>query len=174
MDTTNNVFDHNIGTLVILPTLGQEAMSVAFELRWMLVSLFVFMLIDTAFSYAEHVKNVHEKKEKDEAWTMSSCIRRFGGKIGTYLSFLIIGCFLGLSCFEHIGWCDHMTSSAIGAGIGLLCEVVSISGHYLHLKNVYIRLSPVKILRSVIIAWVKSKSEAVGEALEEELEIEKK
>lgn len=174
MDSTNNVFNFPIGTLVILPTLGQEAMSVVFELRWMLVAIFTFMLIDTAFSYAEHIKNVHENKAKETEWTSSGCVRRLGGKVGTYLSFLIIGCFLGLSCFEPLGWCNHVMSSAIGALVGLACEVVSIGGHYLHIKNIYVSLSPTRFVRSIIIALVRAKSDTVGDALEKELKIEKK
>lgn len=153
--------------------MGQEAIGAIVDLRWMLAALFVFMLIDTAYSYAEHVMLEHIG-EKTPPWTCSSAIRRFGGKIGTYLSFLIIGCLMGLAFTEPFGLCSHIITSAIGAAIGLACEVVSIVGHYLHLRGIYITLSPTKIFKSLIVSYVESKSERVGKTIEEELVIERK
>lgn len=171
METTNHVFNFPLGTIILMSTFGQEAIGAIYDLRWMLVTLFILMLFDTAFSYAEHIKDLHEGK-KDDDWSCSGAIRRFGGKMGTYLSFLIIGCLVGLSFTEPFGYVNHIVTSAIGAGIGILCDTISIAGHWLHLKGIYITLSPTRIVRSLIIAYVKSKNDYVGEVVEEELNIE--
>lgn len=173
MESTNNVFNFPFGTIVLLPTMGQEALGVAFDMRWMLVGLMFLMIIDTFYSYAEHVMNEHQGKKVDP-WTTSSCLRRFGGKIGTYLSFLVIGCFIGLAITEPLGSVSHIYTSAVGALLGFACEIFSIGGHYLHLKGIYVTLSPAKFIRSIIVAYVKSKSEEVGAVVEEELIIENK
>ena len=173
MDAANNVFNFPFCAIVLVSTMGQEALGAIVDLRWMLAAIILLMTIDTAYSYAEHVKDEHQGKTTDK-WSTSGALRRFGGKIGTYLSFLIIGCIVGLAFTEPVHLCDHVATSAIGASFAIVCEVLSIAGHYLHLKDVYITLSPTKIIKSVIVGYVEQKSETVGKTLEKELKIEHK
>lgn len=171
MDATNNVFNFPLGAIILTSIMGQEAIGAIIDLRWMLAAILVLMIIDTAYSYAEHVKDVHQGKKTDD-WSASGALRRFGGKIGTYLSFLIIGCIIGLAFTEPANICTHIVTSAYGAAIGMLCEVLSIAGHYLHLHDIYITLSPTRFVKSIIISYVESKSERVAKTLNHELKIE--
>lgn len=173
MDAANNVFNFPLGAVILTSVMGQEAIGAIVDLRWMLVAIVLLMTIDTAYSYAEHVKDEHENKSTDK-WSTSGALRRFGGKIGTYLSFLIIGCIVGMAFTEPVGLCNHIATSAVGAGVGILCEVISIIGHYLHLKNVYVTLSPTKFVKSIIVGYVEEKSQRVGRTLNTELKIEHK
>lgn len=173
MDATGNVFNFPLGAIVLTSVFGQEAIEAVIDLRWMLLAIIILMIIDTAYSYAEHVKDEHEGKQVAQ-WSTSGALRRFGGKIGTYLSFLIIGCVIGLAFTEPLGYATHVTTSAWGASYGLVCEILSIGGHVLHLRNIYIQLSPTKLIRSLIISYVSDKSDIVGRTLEKELKIEKK
>ena len=171
MEAANNVFNFPLGAIILMSVMGQEAIGAIIDLRWMLAAILLLMAIDTAYSYAEHIKDEHDGK-KTEKWSTSGALRRFGGKIGTYLSFLIIGCIVGLAFTEPVGWSNHIVTSAFGAGFGILCEVISIIGHYLHLHNVYVTLSPTKFIKSVIVSYVEDKSERVGKTLNNELKIE--
>lgn len=170
METTNHVFNFPFAAIVLIPTIGQEAIEAIYDLRWMLITILVLMVIDTCYAYAEHVKDEHTGKKVTQ-WSSSGALRRFGGKMGTYLSFLIIGCLIGLAFTEPTGYCSHIVTSAYGASLAIVCEVLSVCGHYLHLRNIYVTLSPTKVIRSAIIAYCKAKNPTIGETLEKELHI---
>lgn len=173
MDAANNVFNFPFCSIILMSTMGQEALGAIIDLRWMLAAILLLMAIDTAYSYAEHVKDEHRGVSTDK-WSTSGALRRFGGKIGTYLSFLIIGCIVGLAFTEPVGLCDHVVTSAFGAGLGILCEIISIGGHYLHLRDIYVTLSPTSFIKSLIVSYVEEKSARIGKTLEDELIIEHK
>lgn len=147
------------GKAVVLGTMGGEALSALFDLRWMLVLIVVLIVADFWFG-------VSESLHKHEHFRFSRAGRRTCNKAVDYITYLILGSVLGLAIFEPLGWATHTTTAAIGLGFGCVWEVDSIVGHVCELHGVKNKFS----VKRLIIAIIKKKDANVGEAVEEVLE----
>lgn len=147
------------GKAVVLGTMGGEALSALFDLRWMLVLIVVLIVADFWFG-------VSESLHKHEHFRFSRAGRRTCNKAVDYITYLILGSVLGLAIFEPLGWATHTTTAAIGLGFGCVWEVDSIVGHVCELHGVKNKFS----VKRLIIAIIKKKDAYVGEAVEEVLE----
>ena len=147
------------GKAVVLGTMGGEALSALFDLRWMLVLIVVLIVADFWFG-------VSESLHKHEHFRFSRAGRRTCNKVVDYITYLILGSVLGLAIFEPLGWATHTTTAAIGLGFGCVWEVDSIVGHVCELHGVKNKFS----VKRLIIAIIKKKNADVGEAVEEVLE----
>lgn len=147
------------GKAVVLGTMGGEALSALFDLRWMLVLIVVLIVADFWFG-------VSESLHKHEHFRFSRAGRRTCNKAVDYITYLILGSVLGLAIFEPLGWATHTTTAAIGLGFGCVWEVDSIVGHVCELHGVKNKFS----VKRLIIAIIKKKDADVGEAVEEVLE----
>lgn len=147
------------GKAVVLGTMGGEALSALFDLRWMLVLIVVLIVADFWFG-------VSESLHKHEHFRFSRAGRRTCNKAVDYITYLILGSVLGLAIFEPLGWATHTTTAAIGLGFGCVWEVDSIVGHVCELHGVKNKFS----VKRLIIAIIKKRDADVGEAVEEVLE----
>ena len=147
------------GKAVVLGTMGGEALSALFDLRWMLVLIVVLIVADFWFG-------VSESLHKHEHFRFSRAGRRTCNKAVDYITYLILGSVLGLAIFEPLGWTNHVVTAAVGLGFGCVWEVDSIAGHVCALHGVKNKFS----VKRLIIAIIKKKDADVGEAVEEVLE----
>lgn len=147
------------GKLLIVSTMGTEALSALFDLRWMLVAVVVLIVADLWFGLSESLQ-----KHKD--FRFSRAGRRTCNKAVDYITYLIVGAVVGLAIFEPLGWATHTTTAAVGLGFGCVWEVDSIMGHVCALHGVQWKFSVKKLL----IALIKRKSPDLGEAVEEAME----
>lgn len=141
---------------------GGEAIGVLYDLRWMLVLIVVLVLSDFWFGVSD---SLHKKME----FRFSRAGRRTCNKLVDYLTYLLVGALVGLGITEPLGWATHTTTAAIGLGFGCIWEIDSIMGHVCSLHDVK---HPISVKR-LIISIIKSRSEQIGEAVEEVIEGDK-
>lgn len=144
------------GKAIVVGTMGGEALSALYDLRWMLVLIVVLILADFWFG-------VSESLNKREHFRFSRAGRRTCNKAVDYITYLILGSVLGLAIFEPLGWATHTTTAAVGLGFGCVWEMDSIVGHVCALHGIRNRFS----VKRFIIALLKKKDDDVGEAVEE-------
>lgn len=147
----------------LVGTMGGEAMSALYDLRWMLVFIVVLILADFWFGVSESLK-------KNEHFRFSRAGRRTCNKGVDYLTYLLVGALLGMAIFEPLGWATHTTTAAIGLGFGCVWEIDSIIGHACALHGVKNKFS----VKRFIILLIKKKDREVGDALDEALQEENK
>ena len=144
------------GKAIVVGTMGGEALSALYDLRWMLVLIVVLILADFWFGVSESLR-------KREHFRFSRAGRRTCNKGVDYLTYLMLGSVLGLAIFEPLGWATHTTTAAVGLGFGCVWEMDSIVGHVCALHGIRNRFS----MKRFIIALLKKKDDDVGEAVEE-------
>lgn len=135
MDTTTKA--------VAWGVMGSEALTVLYDLRWMLVLIVVLVVADFWFGVSESLK-------KNKEFRFSRAGRRTCNKVIDYLTYLLIGAVLGLALFEPLELCDHTVSAAIGLGLGCLWEIDSIIGHVCALHGMSNPFSVKKILIAIL------------------------
>lgn len=138
---------------------GGEALSVLFELRWMLVLIVVLILSDFWFGVSDSLKN---KKE----FRFSRAGRRTCNKLVDYLTYLLIGTLIGMGITEPLGWASHTVTAAVGLGFGCIWEIDSIIGHVCSIHGVKHNLS----VKRLIIAYLRTKNSDIAEAVEDAIE----
>lgn len=135
MDTTTKA--------VAWGVMGSEALTVLYDLRWMLVLIVVLVVADFWFGVSESLK-------KNKEFRFSRAGRRTCNKVIDYFTYLLIGAVLGLALFEPLELCDHTVSAAIGLGLGCLWEIDSIIGHVCALHGMSNPFSVKKILIAIL------------------------
>ena len=168
--------NHTLGTAAITwGVFANEALNSLYDLRWMLVLMVVLILTDFWWGWSEckmHYLAAKTKREKEKyKFHFSAAGRRTLNKLVDYMTYLLVGCVIGLAVTEPLGLCTHNVTAAIGVGFGCLFELSSIIGHICVVKGVNIKID----FKALIVALLKHKSEALGEIAEESIEtIEKK
>ena len=143
-----------------LLVMGGEARDALFDLRWMLALIAVMIIADFWFGVADSVN------KRGEDFHFSRAGRRTLGKATEYVMYLVVGSILGKAIFEPMGICSHVVVAAVALSFAVLWEADSIIEHVCSLHNITTRFS----VKRFILALIKRKSPAVGEALEETLE----
>lgn len=174
----------NLGNKGILwSVFGGEMVAVAFELRYMIILAAILILADLWWGHSDTMKRYREAEAVGDKvlmekyrWKKSRAIRRTANKSVDYITFLLIGAFMGLAITEPMGGCGHVITAAIGLGIGCLAEVASIVGHYCYVKfGVEIKVIDVwRWLLRFVANIFRSKGNAIGNALEETINQRKK
>lgn len=169
--------DSNLGNRGILwSVFGGEMVGVAFELRYMIILSIILILSDFWWGHSDTMKRYHiAEKAGDMAamdkykWHKSRAIRRTAAKLIDYVTYMLIGAFLGLAITEPMGGCGHVITAAIGLGIGCLAEIASIIGHYCYIKfDVEIKIVDVwKWLLRFVANIFRIKGKEIGDALEQ-------
>ena len=162
---------HNLATAAIMwAVFASEALNALHDLRWMLVLMVTLILTDFWWGWSEnrmHYKAAKTKREREKyKFHFSAAGRRTLNKLVDYMTYLLVGCVVGLAVTEPLGICTHTTTAAIGIGFGCIFELSSIVGHICVVKGFDVRLN----LKSLLVAIVKRKSEAMGEILDEGIE----
>ena len=159
---------HNLATAAIMwSVFASEALNALHDLRWMLVLMVTLILTDFWWGWSEnrmHYKAAKTKREREKyRFHFSAAGRRTLNKLVDYMTYLLVGCVVGLAVTEPLGICTHTTTAAVGIGFGCIFELSSIVGHICVVKGFDVRLN----LKSLLVAIVKRKSEAMGEILDE-------
>lgn len=157
-----NSITNSGGKAIVMSTMGGEALTVLFDLRWMLVLIVVLIVADFWFG-------VSESLQKREHFRFSRAGRRTCNKAVDYVTYLILGSVLGLAIFEPLGWATHVTTAAIGLGFGCMWEIDSIVGHMCVLHGIKNHFS----VKRFIVSLMKKKDKDMGEAIEEGFDGEK-
>lgn len=155
----NNSIATSSGKAAVITTMGGEALTALYDLRWMLVFIVVLILADFWFGVSESIKkHVH--------FRFSRAGRRTCNKAVDYLTYLLVGALLGMAIFEPLGWATHTTTAAVGLGFGCIWEVDSIVGHVCALHGIKNKFS----VKRFIISLIKRKDKELGEAVEDAME----
>lgn len=149
--------DNTASKVFLWGSMFTEAMSVIYDLRWMIVLIIVLILSDLWFGLKESI----HKKEKIR---FSHAGRRTCNKSVDYMTYLILGSVIGLAILEPLGIASHTISAAIGLGLGCMWEIESIIGHVCVLHGIKNRFS----IRALVLTIIKKRNKQVGEALEEQ------
>ena len=175
--------DTNIGKQgLAIAIFGGDMITVAFELRYMIIFSAMLILCDLWWGHSDSMKRYCEAKDSGDAvgmdkykWHKSRALRRTANKLVDYLTYLILGAFVGLAITEPMGGCSHIITAAIGLSVGCLAEVASIVGHYCYVKwGIEIKVVDVwRWLLRFVVNIFKVKSN-IGNALEETINDSKK
>ena len=161
--------DNNFGNGLIWVAFLDEGMQCVRDLRWMIVLSIVLIFTDFWWGWSEsrmkYKKATTDKEREKYKFHKSKAIRRSANKFVDYLTYLLVGCVLGMAILEPLGICDHVTSAAAGLGLGCVADMMSIVGHYCAVKG--IDFDAWKFLKRLVVVFVKKKDEDMGEALEE-------
>lgn len=152
-----------IGGATLTGTFYAEMLGVLFDLRWAV--LFIVMLVVTDF-WSGLIASV---KVRGENFRISRALRRTVAKFLEYVSYIIFGAILSKAMLEPFEWGSVMIGGAFGAFLAMAIEADSIYGHVCDIHGIRHRFS----LKRMLVAYVKSKNESVGDALEETLEDKK-
>lgn len=168
--------DETVGTkAVIWGSVGTELLNVVYDLRYMVLCAVALILADLWWGYSEsrirrnHAKEIGNATLEDKfKWHKSRAIRKSMNKLIDYVSYLVLGALLGMGITEPMGICDHVSTAALGLGIGGGCEVASIIGHVAYVK-LGVEVSLIDAWRATIRFFgrlIKSKSQEIGDAVE--------
>lgn len=147
----------NVGTQAVLWTaFGAEAMEAVYDLRWMLALAAGLIVVDFWWG-------ISDARSKGEEVRFSRAGRRTCNKAIDYTCYLIVGCLLGLGIFEPLGICSHITTSAIGIGLGCVFDLNSIIGHICSVHGLKFKLN----LWKVLLKLMEKKHEDLAEAIQE-------
>lgn len=167
----------NVGSKsVVWGVFGGEMISVAFELRWIILLSIILILADLWWGHSESMKRYAEAKRLGDRllmekyrWRKSRAIRRSVAKFIDYSTYWLIGAFFGMAIAEPLGFLPHLQLAALILFLGCLAEVASIIGHVCYVKyNIEVKISDItKAVWRFAISLFKIKSKEIGEALEE-------
>lgn len=147
----------NIGTqAVIWASFSSEITDIIYELRWMIALCVALILADLWVG-------TRDSRRKGDDVRASRAGRRTCNKLIDYLCYLIVGCLLGLAVFEPLGICTHLTTSAIGIGLGCIFDLNSIIGHVCHLHGIKGNVN----LWRVLMAYLGKKNKDISDAIKE-------
>ena len=143
-----------------------EAMDALYDLRWMIALSLVLISADFWWGTSETKKRYKDTGRPEDRWRFSRAGRRTVNKLIDYLTYLLVGCVLGLAIGEPLGICNHVVSAAVGLGLGCAFDGSSIIGHVFAVHGVKFSV------RKFLLGLLKRKQSDIGEAVEEALEDE--
>ena len=160
---------------VLWGSIGSELIGVVYDLRYMVICSFALILADLWWGYSESQKRLAHAKEIGNAtlqekyrWRKSRAVRKTANKLVDYLTYLVVGAFMGLAITEPMEICSHVWTAAIGLGLGCGCEIASIVGHIAYVK-MDMEISLVdgwKAFMRFLGRLIRSKSMEIGDAVE--------
>lgn len=163
------------GKVLFWGSLWSELEAVVYDLRYMVLCSFVLILTDLWWGRSDARKRYFEAKQLGNAtlmdkyrWRKSRAVRRTCNKIVDYMTYLVVGAFLGLAIFEPMDVCNHVWTAAIGLLIGAGCEIVSIIGHIAFIK-MDVDVKDVDVWRALMRFFgrmIKVRSQEIGDAVE--------
>lgn len=169
MDVTNTARSIS-GQGALIHLLGIEIQDAVFELRFMIGAMIILTLAD--FWWATRELRYRREKAlragnaelaKVYEYRGSRAGRRTLNKIVDYLTYLLVGAFLGYAITEPLGCASHITTAAIGLGLGCAFDVSSIIGHVLAVKGLKWDV------KEFFVGLFKTKAPELGEVLEESI-----
>lgn len=154
---------------------GDELSCMLLDTRWMLIAIVLLIIADYRFGCEESSfrhKNALEDKNLLLAdryeFRVSRARRRTTNKFVDYLIYIMLGVSLGKALLPQLDinyiWGGWVVTAFIAARI----EIPSIVGHFLFVRGVSVEKKTITgFIKAFVVALAKSKSEGVGDALEE-------
>ena len=140
-------------------TMLSEAVTVVYDIRWLVVLVAVLVVADFWFG-------ISDSRKRKEKVRFSFACRRTANKLVDYVTYLIVGVLIGMGILEPLGVCSHIISASIALIIPAICEVSSIFGHFCSVHDMKLKFD----WKKFAVVLIKKKSEDVGEAVEEAIE----
>lgn len=169
MDVTNTARSIS-GQGALIPLLGIEIQDAVFELRFMIGAMIILTLADFWWGTRElryrrekALRAGNAELAKVYEYRGSRAGRRTLNKMVDYLTYLLVGAFLGYATTEPLGCASHITTAAIGLGLGCAFDVSSIIGHVLAVKGLKWDA------KEFFVGLFKTKAPELGEVLEESI-----
>ncbi len=160
----------------IFTTFGAESLEAINDCRMLLALIVILILTDLWWGSREtlmHYREAIQAGSPDaDKWKFhkSRAGRRTMNKLVDYITYFLLGLFLGLSVFRQFG-VSHTLIASVFVGFGGLFEVSSIIGHILAIHHVQTPKVTWKsfwaFLGKMVINLIKKKSPDTGEAIEE-------
>lgn len=164
----------NTGTRVLGYALfGSELLTAIAEARWMLVAVVVCVIMDFRLGWGESSSRYEKAKAEGNTilmlqyrWRTSRALRRTINKLMDYLLWVCAGITVGM-VFDPIGL-PHIYFGMFMSAVAIFCEAKSFFGHFLYLHGDGIsEHSFWGFIRAFTVAFLKRKSNDVGESVEE-------
>ena len=147
----------NIGTQAVLwASFSTELTVIIYDLRWMIALCVCLILTDLWVGIRDSAQKGHEVRA-------SRAGRRTCNKMIDYLCYLIVGSLFGLAVFEPLGLCNHLTTAAIGIGLGCIFDLNSIIGHICSIHGMKNSINLWKIL----MAYLRKRNKEVADVINE-------
>lgn len=169
MDVTNTARSIS-GQGALIPILGIEIQDAVFELRFMIGAMIILTLADFWWGTRElryrrekALRAGNAELAKVYEYRGSRAGRRTLNKMVDYMTYLLVGAFLGYAITEPLGCASHITTAAIGLGLGCAFDVSSIIGHVLAVKGLKWDA------KEFFVGLFKTKAPELGEVLEESI-----
>ena len=148
-----------------ISVLGSEIEVMLWDVRWMIILIFLLVVADLWTGLAESVKI------KREQFRFSRAGRRTTAKFFEDICLYVIGgALLGKAVLVPLGIIDdYVIGGAAGAALACIWEIDSIAGHVCKIHGIRGIFS----LKQFIVSLLKRKYPAVGEAVEDATEEKK-
>lgn len=124
---------------------GAELTAALYDLRWMVLAVFVLICLDFGYGVADSVGRRREEFHLSRAGRRTTC------KFIEYLAYLVTGMVLGYAVFEPLGVCTHVQSAAAGLLLAILWEADSIAEHVCALHGISERFSIKRIIINFLV-----------------------
>lgn len=173
----NNTTRSIVNSGFIFTTFGAESMAAINDCRMLLALIVILILTDlwwgsreTQMRYREAIQEGRKMDAEKWKFHKSRAGRRTMNKLVDYITYFLLGLFLGLSVFRQFG-VDHVLVASVFVSFGALFEVISIIGHILAVHHVQAPKVTWKsfwsFIGKVMVKLIKRKSPDTGAAIEE-------
>lgn len=140
-----------------------EMQETFFGLRWMVLLIIFMILADFYLGFTESVRL------KKEEFRFSRAGRRTTCKFIEYMCYIMIGTFFGKAILEPLNIGTYVEGGAVGSIFAAVFELDSIKSHICAIHGVKLNFS----FKRFIVSLLKSKSETIGDAVDEAIKEEK-
>lgn len=145
--------------------------------EWYLLTVLVAIAVDYRFGRGESQKRYNDAKDTgDKAvmlhyeWRKSRAWRRTLTKAGDYFLIITLGVFIGHAFLPSVG-VAYWWGGFVATAVCLLCELLSIAGHFLYLRGVEVSGKGVrKAVTRFAVSLARRKDPDIGDALGDALQ----
>lgn len=134
-----------------------EIREVIFELRWLIIFVFVMIIADFVLGIIDSVV------KKKEDFRFSRAGRRTMCKFIEYNSYLVMGFMMGIAILQPVGICSYQVSAICGLSLAIVFEFDSIIEHVCAIHGIKNKVS----IRQLLVGYIKKKYNIAGELIEE-------
>lgn len=123
------------GSAITWTAFANEGIMVLYDLRWMIICSIFLIFADLWWGCSESRKRFKETNKEEYKIRLSRAGRRTMNKFIDYMTYLLVGCAIGLAIMEPLELMSHTVTSALGLLLGCALELNSIYGHICYVKG---------------------------------------
>lgn len=172
----------NLGSILLIGTFGTELVTVLFDLRYIALFIAALIAVDFWFGKNESRKHYLEAEARGDTAAMlhyefhlSRATRRTAVKAVDYTGVLALFVLAGIILEQCETGITHMQTAAISLvwaacaeGWSILTHILILRGHQIDRRSLSTTLR--SVARAIAVGWLKSKSESLGNAVDEALD----